>query len=386
MERFVLDDGWFLGRRDDTAGLGDWWVDESVWPQGLGGLVDHVHGLGMQFGLWFEPEMVNPDSNLYREHPDWILSAEGRVPLQHRNQLVLDLTNPDVWHYLRDRVDAVLTDHAIDYVKWDHNRDLLEAGSAAHGGAPAAHAQNHAYYALLDDLRDRHPARRLGVLRRRWWTDRPRRHRAGAAVLDLGHDRRDRAPAHPAMDRAARRPGVPGCAHLCPAVAPDRPDLVPGLPRGDRVLPGVRHRVGPDPGDTDDELEALAAWCDLHKRFRPLLHTGRAVRLDTVDPAVIAHGVVAADQDSAILCHVQLDESQHNRGCTLRVQGLRPDAAYRLEWLGPVDLDSPSMSPRLAAAGPTDGAVVTGRQLADLGFWLPRRPPESAQLIHVTRA
>ena len=385
VERFVLDDGWFLGRRDDTAGLGDWWVDESVWPQGLGGLVDHVHGLGMQFGLWFEPEMVNPDSNLYREHPDWILSAEGRVPLQHRNQLVLDLTNPDVWHYLRDRVDAVLTAHAIDYVKWDHNRDLLEAGSAAHGGAPAAHAQNHAYYALLDDLRDRHPAVA--------WESCA----AGGGRIDLGViERVQRFWTSDMTDAIARQHIQRWTEQL---VAPEYLGAHISAPRSHqtgrtlsldfRAATAFFLAFGIEwdlTQATPDELEALAAWCDLHKRLRPLLHTGRAVRLDTVDPAVIAHGVIAADQDSAILCHVQLDESQHNRGCTLRVQGLRPDATYRLEWLGPVDLESPSMSPRLAAAGPTDGAVVTGRQLADLGFWLPRRPPESAQLIHVTRA
>ena len=130
VERFVLDDGWFRARRDDTAGLGDWWVDEDVWPEGLGPLVDHVRELGMEFGLWFEPEMVNPDSDLYREHPDWILSAGERVPLLHRNQLVLDLSRATrCWEHLFERVSAILSAHPIDYVKWDHNRDLLEAGS-----------------------------------------------------------------------------------------------------------------------------------------------------------------------------------------------------------------------------------------------------------------
>ena len=92
VERFVLDDGWFMERRDDTVGLGDWRVDPAVWPEGLSPLVEHVRGLGMQFGLWIEPEMVNPDSDLYREHPDWILSTGDRVPLLHRHQLVLDLS------------------------------------------------------------------------------------------------------------------------------------------------------------------------------------------------------------------------------------------------------------------------------------------------------
>jgi alpha-galactosidase len=136
VERFVLDDGWFHRRRDDTAGLGDWWVDERIWPEGLVPLIDHVRGLGMQFGLWFEPEMVNPDSDLHREHPDWILSAGPRAPLLQRNQLVLDIARPEVWSHLYDKIDAILSAHPIDFVKWDHNRDLLEAGTGRRGGAP----------------------------------------------------------------------------------------------------------------------------------------------------------------------------------------------------------------------------------------------------------
>ena len=90
VERFVLDDGWFGGRRDDTAGLGDWWVSPDAHPDGLGPLIDHVTGLGMEFGIWVEPEMVNPDSDLYRAHPEWVLGDAG---LTGRNQLVLDLAD-----------------------------------------------------------------------------------------------------------------------------------------------------------------------------------------------------------------------------------------------------------------------------------------------------
>ena len=385
VERFVLDDGWFLGRRDDTSGLGDWWVDESVWPHGLGGLVDHVHNLGMEFGLWFEPEMVNPDSNLYREHPEWILSAEGRVPLLHRNQLALDLSNPDVWTYLRDRVDTVLAAHAIDYVKWDHNRDLLEAGSAVHGGAPAVHAQNVAYYALLDDLRTRHPAVA--------WESCA----AGGGRIDLGAiERVQRFWTSDMTDALARQHIQRWTEQL---VAPEYLGAHISAPQSHqtgrtfsldfRAATAFFLAFGIEWDLTQAspaELKALASWCELHKKFRPLLHSGRLVRLDTVDPAVLAHGVVAQDRDSAILCHVQLDESQHNRGSTLRVDGLNEQASYRLEWLGPVDLDSPSMSPPLSAAGPTHGETVTGRQLAELGIWVPRRPPETALLMHVARA
>ena len=157
VERYVLDDGWFHLRRDDHAGLGDWWVDPDVWPEGLTPLVDAVHKLGMEFGLWFEPEMVNPDSDFYREHPDWVLQASNRVPILQRNQLVADLSNPAVFDHIHDAMFKVLSAYDIDYVKWDHNRNLLEAGSQVRGGAPAVHQQTLAYYRLLDTLRAEFP-------------------------------------------------------------------------------------------------------------------------------------------------------------------------------------------------------------------------------------
>ena len=108
VERFVLDDGWFTGRRDDTAGLGDWFVDESVWPEGLHPLIDHVHELGMEFGLWVEPEMINPESELARRHPDWILRGRMALPPSARHQQVLDLAHPEAYAYIAGRLHALL--------------------------------------------------------------------------------------------------------------------------------------------------------------------------------------------------------------------------------------------------------------------------------------
>ncbi len=156
IERFVLDDGWFRHRRDDHAGLGDWYVDKTVWPQGLTPLIDKVRGLGLEFGLWFEPEMINPDSDLYRAHPDWVLRTPGREPMLHRHQLALDLTRAEVYDYVLQRIDAILTENDIGFVKWDFNRDLLEAGSPARDGAPVVHEQTLSFYRLLDELRARH--------------------------------------------------------------------------------------------------------------------------------------------------------------------------------------------------------------------------------------
>ncbi|MEZ5226549.1 MAG: alpha-galactosidase [Acidimicrobiales bacterium] len=134
VERFVLDDGWFGGRRSDHAGLGDWWVSPDVWPEGLRPIIDHVRSLGMEFGLWVEPEMVNPDSDLYRAHPEWVLATDGYEPLLGRHQLVLDLGRDEVRTYLYDALHALLSDNDIAYLKWDMNRDVVQ-GSNAEGRA-----------------------------------------------------------------------------------------------------------------------------------------------------------------------------------------------------------------------------------------------------------
>ena len=161
VERFVLDDGWFRGRRDDTAGLGDWFVDETLWPDGLTPLIEAVTSRGMEFGLWVEPEMINLDSDVARAHPDWIVGPAaashkdgGRLPLAWRNQHVIDLVNPEAWQYIFDRIDALLRENNISYLKWDQNRDLTEHG---HAGRSSVHEQTLAAYRLFDELRKAHP-------------------------------------------------------------------------------------------------------------------------------------------------------------------------------------------------------------------------------------
>ena len=153
-ERFVLDDGWFQGRRGDTAGLGDWVVDPDVWPEGLHPLADHLQSLGLELGLWVEPEMVNEDSDLARKHPDWLLRGRTGLPPEWRSQQVLDLQVPEAWTHVRDALVALLEEYPITYLKWDHNRDLVDV---AHDGRPAVHGQTLAVYRLLDELRERFP-------------------------------------------------------------------------------------------------------------------------------------------------------------------------------------------------------------------------------------
>ncbi len=160
VERFVMDDGWFGERDTDHAGLGDWWPNPQKFPHGLKPLIDKVHSLGMDFGLWVEPEMVNPDSKLYREHPDWVLNFPGRPRSELRNQLVLNLARPDVRAYIFGVLDKLLTDNDIAFLKWDYNRNWSEPGWPA----VAPDEEKEVYvkytenlYSILRELRARHP-------------------------------------------------------------------------------------------------------------------------------------------------------------------------------------------------------------------------------------
>jgi alpha-galactosidase len=160
IDRFVMDDGWFGQRKTDNAGLGDWYVNKEKFPNGLKPLIDKVHRLGMDFGLWVEPEMVNPDSDLYRKHPDWVLNFPGRPESQERQQLVLNLARPDVHEYVLGFLDKLLSENDIAFFKWDYNRNWSEPGWDQ---LPAAEqkrvyvAFTDSLYAILSELRKRHP-------------------------------------------------------------------------------------------------------------------------------------------------------------------------------------------------------------------------------------
>jgi alpha-galactosidase len=160
VERFVMDDGWFGQRNNDRAGLGDWYVNRQKFPHGLKPLIDKVHSLGMEFGLWVEPEMVNPDSDLYRAHPDWVLNFPGRPRSEGRNQLVLNLARPDVRAYVLGALEKLLDENQIDFLKWDYNRNWSEPGWPA---VPPEEEKNvysdytRNFYGILAELRAKHP-------------------------------------------------------------------------------------------------------------------------------------------------------------------------------------------------------------------------------------
>ncbi len=160
VDRFVMDDGWFGRRKTDHAGLGDWYVNPEKFPHGLKPLINKIHALGMDFGLWVEPEMINPDSDLYRKHPDWVLNFPGRPRTESRNQLVLNLARADVRDYVEGFLDKILTDNDIAFLKWDYNRNWSEPG----WDQVPVEEQRRLYvefirnlYSIFADLRKKHP-------------------------------------------------------------------------------------------------------------------------------------------------------------------------------------------------------------------------------------
>jgi alpha-galactosidase len=373
VERFVLDDGWFTGRRDDRAGLGDWAVDETVWPGGLHRLTEHVLARGMRFGLWFEPEMVNPDSDLYRAHPDWILAAGHRIPPLQRNQLVLDLTRPEVADYLFDRISAVLDEYPVSYVKWDCNRDIVDGGSGPRDGAPAVHGQAAAVYALFDRLRARHP-------RVEWESC-----ASGGGRIDLGILKRvERVWTSDLTDALARQSIQRWTGQLVPleylgahVSAPFSHQTGRYLPLELRCATALFGHFGIEWDLTqagEEDLAVLAAWIGLYKRHRGLLHSGRVVRLDVpAEAGAWMHGVVAADGEQALMCRVQLDLPGTDQPFGMRIPGLDPARRYRVTDVTPGD-----------GGQPLPAVEASGAALAEMGLAIEARRPLRATVFHVT--
>jgi alpha-galactosidase len=370
VERFVLDDGWFGSRRDDTSGLGDWEVSAQVWPAGLHPLAEHVVGLGMGFGLWVEPEMVNPDSELARAHPDWILRTPGRTPPAARHQQVLDLARPQVRQYLFDRLDALLREYPISYLKWDHNRDLTDAG---------CHAQTLAVYALLDDLRLIHPDVEIESCA------------GGGGRVDLGIlQRTDRIWTSDSNDPVERQriqrwtgllvpPELMG-AHVGPPRAHTTGRTTSLAFRAGTALFGHFGVEWDLLAASAAELGELAAWIDVHRRFRGLLHGGRTVHLD--HPGWYVHGVVSPAGDEAMFAVVQPDTLTWALPPSIRLPGLEPDRHYRVLRL------QPGAPPVLTGPQPPPWwdtePVLTGSALGRVGLAAPPLGPEQLVLLHVS--
>lgn len=378
-ERFVLDDGWFMGRRHDFAGLGDWFVDPAVWPDGLHPIVNHVREKGMQFGLWFEPEMINPDSDLARAHPEWILSAGDRMPPLSRHQQVLDLAEPGAYNYILERISSLVAEYHIDYIKWDHNRDLVDAGRSSTGRA-GVHDQTLALYRLVDELKARHPWLEIESCS------------SGGGRVDLGIlARMDRIWASDCID-ALERQQIERWTGL--VVPPEMIGSHVASPRAHttarthdlsfRAATALFSHFGIEwdvAKASAAEREQLSSWIKIYKKYRNLLHTGRVMRTDSPDPAYDVHGTVAQDGSEAIYALVALATTVWAPPGPVRLPGLQAEAKYRITVLG--------NSERPDHGGNTAwwdaGLVLSGAVLGTVGIQAPAQYPEHSVLIHLER-
>jgi alpha-galactosidase len=387
VERFVLDDGWFGSRRNDRAGLGDWVVSSDAHPAGLAPIIDHVRSLGMDFGIWVEPEMVNPDSDLYRAHPDWVLATDGYEPVLGRHQLVLDLGVPGAFQHVFEQLDALLGDHDIAYVKWDMNRDHVQG--SGHDGAAGSHAQTMALYRLLDELRGRHPTVEIESCA------------SGGGRIDHEILRRtERVWTSDCNDALERQTTQRGLSMFVP---PELMGAHIGPPRSHttgrvhtlafRAATALFGHLGIEWNllELDERDRAdLALVIQLHLRFRTLLHSGDVVRFDPeydgVDqhsqPVSHAHGVYSIDRSEALVAFVQLRTGTSLAPPPLRLPGLDPARRYRVEVL---ELPRGGRVPARQQPGwVAAGIELTGQQLAVHGLQMPVVNPESAVLVHAS--
>ncbi|MDE2145169.1 MAG: alpha-galactosidase [Burkholderiales bacterium] len=384
VERFVLDDGWFHGRHHARAALGDWWPDETKYPQGLGGLIAHVNALGMEFGLWIEPEMVNPDSDLFRAHPDWALQFEGRPRLTGRQQLVLDIARPEVAEYLFGKIDALLRAHPIAYLKWDHNRDLTTAGLA--DGTAGYRAQVHAVYALMARLRAAHPQVEIESCS------------GGGGRIDFAVLRHThRVWTSDCIDALSRLPLQRGFLQFFPPeIMGAHVGTAPAHTTGRTQAMAFRAAVAL-PGHFGVELDVrhlgqadraeLRGWIELYKALRERLHHGR-VWLGEAGDGVLwqAHG--QADAGDVLLLAYRTVPTDHRHAPALRLPMLDAGARYRVRRVLPPGADAAAGHPTSAPffdALQGEGLVLDGAWLAQAGLPLPRALAETAFIVRLQR-
>jgi alpha-galactosidase len=376
VERFVLDDGWFGSRRDDHKGLGDWVVSPDVWPNGLGPLIEKVHACGMEFGLWFEGEMLNADSDVYRAHPDWILKVGDRVPPEGRHQHVLDITNQSAYQHLMAQVDKVLSENEIAYIKWDHNKFLLDPAS---GDVPAVHKQAEAIYRFFDELKRRHPGLEIESCA------------SGGGRIDLGMalhaDRFWTSDCNDAADRQriqrytqfAIPPELLG-SHIGPTKSHTTLRVHELSFRAVTALFGHAGLEWDITQCSEDELAHLKNWATYYKQNRDLLHSGNMVRVDRVDDTSFVHGVVSQDQRKAIFAYATLGTQGGSRPAGIRFAGLNEHSQYRVRAVFPAG--EPKYLQR-ANVQWLDGVELSGSALMHMGLRAPILFPDNAFLIEI---
>ena len=368
-ERFVLDDGWFGQRDDDTSSLSDWEVDPRKYPDGLGPLIDHVHKEGMSFGIWFEPEMINPDSNIHRAHPDWALGADDQI--LGRQQKALNMAKPEVRDFIYERMAAILSAHDIEYIKWDHNRVL-----------PMPDAdQTRGSYALLDRLRAAFPEVEIESCA------------SGGGRIDFGILSRTQRVWLSDSNDALERLKMQHNAAL----------FLPSAVTGSHVGPRHCHTSGRtldiefrawvaaqrhmgfemDPRELDDrETQVLRDVTGWWKANRDWMYTADILRLEAADPAVIAEQQLAQDGSRFAIFVGKAATSAQIAPRPLRLTRLDPTARYRLTLRNRASASALSRGQHALKDGPV---TLTGAALMNSGFTLPWSFPETMWVLEGER-
>jgi alpha-galactosidase len=348
--------------------LSDWEVDPRKYPEGLKPLIDHVHSEGMSFGIWFEPEMINEDSDIHRAHPDWALGGEDQI--LGRQQKALNMALPEVQEFLFDRISAVLRDHEIDYIKWDHNRVLP---------VPDA-AQTRGSYALIDRLRAAFPKVEIescasgggridfGIL--------GRTHRVWLSDSNDAHERLKMQ-----HNAAIFLPSAVTGSHVGP-----RECHTSGRVYDIRFRAWVaaqRHMgFEMDPRElNDEEVEVLKRVSTWWKNNRSWMNRADILRLDSADPAIIAEQQLAEGGGRFVVFAGLADTSSQIAPRPLRLTRLTPDAMYRVELINKED------APELSRGSPllkSEPLVASGAYLMSHGLTLPWNFPDRMWVLEGT--
>lgn len=366
VEMLVLDDGWFGKRNTDNCSLGDWVVNPEKLPGGLNGLSDRLHDLGLKFGLWFEPEMISPDSDLYRAHPDWCLHVDGRARVEMRNQLILDLSRKEVQDYIIESVSAVLESARIEYVKWDMNRNMTEPFSGAQTPARQKETQ-HRYmlglYRVLEEITARFPEILFESCS------------GGGGRFDPGmlyympqtwtSDDSD------AAERMFIQYGTsfvyPPCAmgaHVSAVPNHQTGRTTAMQTRGDVALGGNFGFELDLSQLSDADAETVRRLIEREKQVRTLVRTGEFTRLlSPFDHPYAAWQFRARDNSEALICAYRLMTRPATPHLLLRASGLDESAVY---------MDD-------------DGNTCSGAALTRYGLWLHLPGDFTSKVIHLRR-